>query len=758
MTNKKTKSITKSPSLRTGKEKKLFQNLLKISEQFITGKRFINPLTEEELMNRLSLPEQHIPLFREVLKTHLQSGLIIFIDGRYSLKASPLNIITGVISLHPRGFGFVQPDDTATYTQDIFIPKPFTKNAVSGDTVEVLVNTEVISEKGPEGKVITILSRSRTHMAGIIKEINVHGELLARIPMLGAQKRVIVQPTEEKELKLGDRVVLEVVDWGTPESETVCRFASYLGNISDASCDISAVIEEFELKSEFPLKVLEEAKKFGTRVSQKEIKNRKDLRDLETFTIDPDTAKDFDDALSLSKDKKGFYHLGVHIADVSTYVKPETALDAEAQDRCNSTYFPGYCSPMLPSVLSNNLCSLKANVNRLTVSVLMKFNHTGDLVDYTIHRSVIKSRKRFTYREAKQVLDGKKKSPYEPTLQLMVELCALLKRKRYERGSIEFSLPDLVVMVDEKGEPYQTDYVAYDITHQLVEEFMLKANETIASHLTSDGRRLTYRVHEVPAEENLKEFSLLAAAFGFKVPDNPEPHDLQKLFEEAAETPYSNYLATHYIRRMRLATYSAENIGHYGLSLTHYCHFTSPIRRYIDLVIHRLLFTEGDDLEYLQSVALRCSEQERISAKAENSVILLKKLRLLKKMHEIEPYKEYEAIVSRVKNYGIYFEIIDLMLEGFLHISELDNDYFIFEESNMRLRGSRHGGIFGSGDKITVNLKNVNLILQEASWYLTTVESRPEREPKEGTAGRSKKKTSKSRQKSPRRKKKSEGK
>lgn len=725
---KKTKKSAKPITLRSAKEEKLFQNLLKISEQFITGKGFINPMTEQELMRRLSLPEQHIPIFQEILQTHIHNGLLVLIDGRYSLKAVPLNIMTGLIHLHPRGFGFVQPDDSTTYPQDIFIPKHLTKNAVDGDTVEVLVNTDFVSEKGPEGKVITILSRSRTHMAGIIKEVDRYGELIARIPLLGSQKRVVVLPATERDLQVGDRVVLEVVEWGTPESETVCRLANYLGHISDPSCDITAAIEEFELKSEFPLKVLEEATKFGNRVSQTEIKAREDLRHLETFTIDPDTAKDFDDALNLTKDEKGFYHLGVHIADVSSYVKIGTALDLEAQERCNSTYFPGFCSPMLPPALSNNLCSLKADVNRLTVSVLMRFNPHGELVDYQILRSVIKSQKRFSYKEAKLVLDGKKESIHSPTLHLMVELCGLLKKQRYQRGSIEFSLPDLVIIVDEKGVPYKTDYVAYDITHQLVEEFMLKANETIATHLTNQGKNVTYRVHDVPAEENLRDFAMLAAAFGFKISDNPTPQDLQKLFEDAADTPYSNYLATHYIRRMRLATYSAENIGHYGLSLTYYCHFTSPIRRYIDLVIHRLLFGESDDLEYLQTISLRCSEQERISAKAENSVVLLKKLRLLKNMRDADPYREYEAIIARVKNFGIYFEVLELMLEGFLHISELDNDYFIYEESNMRLRGSRHGGIFGSGDRITVMLKDVDLISQEAGWYLTSKEDRPKNE------------------------------
>lgn len=710
------KSKQNEAPIRNAKEERLFQNLLKITEQFMSGKGF-QPLTEQELMKRLSLPEQHIPIFKDILKSLTQRNLIEHVNGRYAWKKSQTDMVTGIIRMHPRGFGFVQLEDTTIYTQDIFIPKHLTKNAVDGDVVEVLINNEVVSDKGPEGRVTAILSRARTHVGGIVRVIGFKGDVIAYAPLLGAQQRIIVEPSEERELKVGDRIVMEVVDWGTKETETICRLSNYIGHISDPSCDINAAIEEFELKSDFPSKVVDEAKSLGARVTAKDIQGRADLRDLETFTIDPDTAKDYDDALSLTIDKRGHYHLSVHIADVSHYVKPNSALDLEAHARANSTYFPGCCLPMLPSVLSDNLCSLKPNVNRLTVSVLVRFDPEGTMIDYQIVRSVIKSAKRFTYKEAKQVLDGKLESPHTETLNHMVELCRLLKRKRYERGSLEFALPELVVLVDEKGVPYSTDYISYDITHQMVEEFMLKANEIVAWHLTQNEKNLTYRVHDVPAEDNLRDFSLLAAAFGFKLSDKPNPKDLQKLFEEAGETPYGNYLASSYIRRMRLAVYSPENIGHYGLSLTHYCHFTSPIRRYVDLVVHRILFGEKDDPIYLEEVAKHCSEQERLSSKAENSVVLLKKLRLLQSIQQKEPFKEFEAIITRVKNFGFYFEILELFLEGFLHISDLEEDYFVYEEHLMRLRGTRKGIIYAAGDSITVMLKNVDIVAMESKWY-----------------------------------------
>lgn len=719
---KKSKKAQKDEIIfQSPKEERLYQNLLRVTMQYMQGKGFISA-TEADLMRKLSLPPQHTELFQKVLKTLIDQKSIELVRGEYRCQKDHIDTITGIIRMHFRGFGFVVADNQEENPIDIFIPKPFTQNAVDGDHVEVQINTESVSEKGPEGKVITILSRGRSHMAGIIRTVEKNGDAIAYVPMLGPTQRVVVVSSKKQPLRVGDRIVMEVVEWGEKETETVCKMTQYLGHISDTTVDIPAAIKEYDLRSEFSPAVMEEAASFGKIVSRADIKGRQDLRDLECFTIDPDTAKDFDDALTLSKDKNGHYHLGVHIADVSHYVQPGSALDEEAKLRCNSTYFPGKCVPMLPPELSNNLCSLKANVNRLTASVLIEFDGSGDMIDYKMARTVINSTKRFTYREAKEVLDGKRKSQHLPTLNLMVELCKLLKRKRYERGSIEFCLPELVVKVDEKGVPTGTDYVEYDITHQLVEEFMLKANELVAFHLSQMGKNLTFRVHDVPAEENLKDFSILAGAFGFQISPTPTPLEMQKLFDEAITTAYGPYLATSYIRRMRLAAYSTDNIGHYGLGLTHYCHFTSPIRRYVDLVVHRILFGHSDDRTELNRVAQNCSERERISAKAENSVVLLKKMRLLESMHIKEPFRQYEAVVTKVKNFGIYFEVLELMLEGFLHVSELENDYYVFEEDKMRLRGTRHNGYFSAGERVTVMLKSIDLIMSESKWNLVAEE------------------------------------
>lgn len=717
MAKRKNKTEAQEP---TSNKSKLFTNLLRSIRQYVQGRSY-NPLTARELMQKLSLPEQHKEVFADVMKTLTKEKCVKLKRGRYEYQ-DQAEVVTGVVSMHPRGFGFVKPDEPSE-EGDIFIPKHLTMNAVDGDRVEVAVNTEVVSEKGPEGKIVAILSRSRTHIAGIVTSVSEYGEILAYVPLLGTAQNVNVVPSNEFPLKEGDRIVMKVLAWGDKDQNTECTVSHYLGNISDPSCDIPAAIEEYELRSEFPAKAHKEAADFGKQVSQHDIAERIDLRDLEAITIDPTTAKDFDDALTITKNKKGAYRLIVHIADVSHYVKEGSAIDTEASIRCNSTYFPGYCLPMLPKALSENLCSLKANVNRLTISVEMNFDTKGNLLNHKIFRSVIKSSKRFTYAEAKEVLDGKRRSKHLPTLKLMVELCNLLKIKRFERGSIEFALPDLVVKVDEKGMPYDTEYVSYDITHQMVEEFMLKANETIAMHLDSAGKGVAYRIHEEPSEENMKDFSILASAFGFSLPEAPRPHQLQELFNEALDTPFGQYLAVSYIRRMRQAQYSPDNIGHYGLGLTHYCHFTSPIRRYVDLIIHRSLFEDEPNLKKLDLVTKQCSEQERVSAKAENSVVLLKKLRLLNKIHQENPSKQYDAVVTRVKNFGFSFEILDFLLEGFLHVSELGQDYFVFDDKRQLLQGRHTNQVYASGERISVMLKEVNFISLEGKWHIVSSET-----------------------------------
>jgi ribonuclease R len=713
----KVKAKSPPPPKEPPKQKRLMDNLSKSILQFMAGKRYI-PMKQSELLERLHIPQQLWDVCSKIITGFIETGEIHVDKNRLVIEKEKEEVISGILRMHAKGFGFVIPDNPSECPQDIFIPKHLTDNAVDGDHVEVVLNLETLSDKGPEGRIVSVLKRARKYLAGIIRQVNANADIMAYVPILGISKPVIVYAAAQNSLKIGDRVILNVLEWGTEREPTTCELSSVIGNIDDPTFDVSAAVEEFDLRSVFPKAVIDQAKSYGKKISAKELKKRVNLSKEECFTIDPDTAKDFDDALTLKRDRKGHYHLGVHIADVAHYVPPDSPLDKEAIRRANSTYLPGTVIPMLPEELSNELCSLQPDEIRLTVSVLMNFDKNGTLLKQEVVRSYIKSKKRFTYFEAKDVLDGKKKSSHAKTLKLMVDLCHLLKKKRYERGSIDFALPEIVIVTDEKGEPLGTKKIEYDITHQLVEEFMLKANEAVAMELNRRGKRLIYRVHEMPQEENFEDFLQFARTLGFKVVSKPSPSDLQALFEEAKKTPFFQQLSVAFIRSMRLAQYSPENVGHFGLALEHYCHFTSPIRRYSDLIIERLLFDEEPEEINLEKIAQHCSEQERVSFRAEVSVKTLKKLRLLQKYFNEDPHREYKAIVTKIKPFGIYFELQDLMFEGFLHISELENDYFIFDEKRNLLLGRSSGKVHKLGEQIKVRLARVDLILLESNWIL----------------------------------------
>jgi ribonuclease R len=583
------------------------------------------------------------------------------------------------------------------------------KNAIDGAIVEVQIRK--IPTKGPEGKILRILKREKSHLAGIIW-FKLQKDYVAFVPILGEDWPVMVK--SEKKLNIGDRIIMKVIDWEDKKQKTICKMTKFLSHISDAVKDVQAAIFEFNIRDEFPKKVQNEIK--NLKITDKDLQNRQDLTDIISITIDPINAKDFDDAISLSKDKNSNFDLKVHITDVAHFVKPNSNLDKEAALRANSTYFPEKCIPMLPYDLSNNLCSLKENEIRLTISVFMKFDKFGDLLSYDIKRSYIKNNHRFTYEEAKEILDSAKDNKYKALLEDMTELCLLLKKKRFERGSIDFALPDSRIIIDENGMPTKIEIVEYDITHQLIEEFMLKANEIVATHLNKLGKNLIYRIHEEPSYENFKDFYDLAKSLGFILPEKPDHKDLQNLFAKAKETKYLYLLSVGFIKNLKLAFYSPENIGHFGLALKHYTHFTSPIRRYTDLVTQRILFDEEKKDIDLTEVARFCSEKERNSFRAESSVSTLKKLRLLKKIIKKDPQRIFKATITKIKHFGIYFELDNFFVEGFLHISEIRDDYYEYYQETLTLVGTNTHKTLSFADKINVKIIDIDLILLEAQY------------------------------------------
>lgn len=610
---------------------------------------------------------------------------------------------TGLIYIHSRGFGFVAPDDGS---EEVFIPKHLVGGAIDKDKVEIYV---MPSAKGPEGGVVEVIERSRKELVGVIT-----GKGRAHVAVIGEGKEVVVKAPKTVTLKKGERVHLKVLDWGSDDDLIVTELIKPLGPITDASKDIDIAILEYMLKNEFSLGLTTQAKEYGTKVKKSDLKDRRDFTKEPCVTIDPATAKDFDDALSLCKDSQGFYHLGVHIADVSHYVPEGSPLDVEAYLRGNSTYFPGRCLPMLPEELSNALCSLVEGEIRLTASILMQFDQEGNLMGYEIAKGFIKSDKRFSYEEAKQVLDGTLESPHAYLLHLMVELCGLLKVQRHARGSVDLSMPDTVLHINKEGIPTGLTVVEYDITHQMVEEFMLKANEVIASNLIRHGKQGVFRIHEPPLPKNLIDFASFVRLLGFPLDNDPTQEDIQKLFAKVKDTSFSHQVSVAFIRSMKLAYYSPNNVGHFGLGLKHYAHFTSPIRRYSDLVVHRLAFSD-EPIPNLEEIAKRCSERERVSFRAEMSVLSLKKLRFLKEG------EDYDAVITKIKPFGFYFEIRPLMYEGFIHISQIGDDYYEFDERKNLLYGRDTHETFSSGSAIAVELTKIDWIYQNASWTLLQI-------------------------------------
>jgi ribonuclease R len=624
-------------------------------------------------------------------------------------------IIEGKISIAPKGYAFVEPLDKSSITKDIFIPKTKTLSAADQDLVEVEIISWKDKSKGPEGEVRRILIRSKKNVIGTVfqKEGNIyHAYVVSR----NLSRTAVVETN--KKLHEGDRILIEVKDWTDEFSPIVGSLAKIFGNISDPSIDIPVALEEYGIKEKFSQKALKEAKGFKELIKGSDMEDRVDLSQEKCITVDPETAKDFDDAVSCHKDDQGNYHLGVHIADVSYYVKQDSALDKEAMERGNSTYFPGKCIPMLPFELSDELCSLQEKKIRLTISVTMEFDQKGKLLDYKIFRSFIKSWKRFTYEEADEIIMQKKKSLFTPLFDTMVELCGLLKKLRIERGGLDFSLPDAIVEVDENSSPLGVKVVEYTLSHQLIEEFMLKANEIVATHLHHQGVDQIYRIHEKPSEQTLREFYDFANALGFDLPAEIEEDAVQKFFQKAKNSSFFQQLSINFIKSLKVAFYYPQKIGHYGLALEYYCHFTSPIRRYSDLITHRLLFNEQTKGTDLNEIAKICSEKERNSFRAERNVTYLKKLRLLAKLFQEDPERRYKVIINRIKPYNIYFELLDIFLEGSIHISEIHDDFYIYNQKQMSLQGQRTKRKFSYGDEIWVKIEKIDLLLFKIKWEI----------------------------------------
>ncbi len=621
---------------------------------------------------------------------------------------------TGVLDLKAKGFAFLKTDDERD--DDIYIAPPNVKDAMNKDRVLVFVKK---SPKGfkKEGIVERVLKRNYTHLIGTVIKRGPNYFLISDDK--GVRSDVRINPEHLNGAKPHDKVRAEIINYKF-RSQMLCKVTDVIGHMNKPGVDILSKILSHDIDPAFPTEVLEAAKQF--RDLGNDYGNRRDLRDHNIFTIDGADAKDYDDAVEITRLDNGNYRLGVHIADVSHYVQENSVLDKEAYERGTSIYLVDRVIPMLPEHLSNNLCSLMPGVDRFAMSCVMEIDAEGRVKNHEIFESVIKSQARMTYTQVNAMLEGddslnKEYSHIAESVKHMSTLAEILRHHRTQRGSLHFETNEPVITLDEQGRAKDVKLLDRGQSERIVEEFMLIANQTVAEHVFWMELPFIYRVHEAPKEEKLNQLLTMANALGFRIKGNKqiEHKELQKLLKKVEDTASEIGINTMMLRSMQKAIYSEHNLGHFGLAFTHYTHFTSPIRRYPDLMVHRLMRTyiingniKGDTIghyrEVMPSVASQTSALERVAITLERDILDMKKAEYMaSRINEV-----HEGHISSVTNFGIYITL-DNAIEGLVHISELGDDYYVFNEDLLMLIGERTRKIYRMGDTVKVKVEGVNI-------------------------------------------------
>jgi ribonuclease R len=647
-------------------------------------------------------------------------------------------LVVGLLQGHPDGFGFVIPDeDPALGRRDVYIPARDMADAMHGDRVEALVETRPPArgrarprtEERRQGRIVRVLEHARREVVGRLTRGPAFLFVVPTDPRIS--RDVAIPAAELHGAREGDLVVAEITASPAGRQGFHGRVVRVLGKSGDPALDTDMVIAEFDLPREFPQEVERDAHAIPDRITPGLQVGRRDLRALTTVTIDGEHAKDFDDAVSIDPLPNGGFRLWVHIADVAAYVPWDSPLDQEARRRGTSVYFPDRVVPMFPERLSNGLCSLNPGEDRLTLTCDMTFDPDGHRAAYELYPSVIISDERMTYTAVGRILEqgddelNRRYSSLLPMFRTMRALCERLSHRRRERGSIDFDLPEPEILLDVLGETAAILKHPRTIAHRIIEEFMLAANETVAQHLDRLRIPSLYRIHERPDPDKLLNFAQVASGFGHRValgePVQPKP--LARAVEAVRGRPEEALLNTLLLRSMKQARYAVENRGHFGLAATHYTHFTSPIRRYPDLVIHRLVHAalaggglSTDRLEaLLPEVALWSSSRERLAMEAEREVVDLKKARFMAdKVGE-----EFEGVISGVTAYGFFVQLSDVFVEGLVRAETIGDDYYVHDEARHALIGRRKRRVFRLGDPIRVTVDRVDLIRRQVDFVLT---------------------------------------
>lgn len=616
---------------------------------------------------------------------------------------------TGVVDHVSSRFAYVNIGSE----EDIFIKSGDLGSAVDGDTVKVAIFATRHGEH-PEGKVTEVVKRNRTRFVGKIEVSKNYAFVVADSRKI--HQDFFVYPEHINNAKTGDKVIVEVSSWAEDDRKPEAKVVEILGKAGENEAEIHSIMAEFDLPFRFPEAVERESQKIEEGITREEIKKRRDFRDISTFTIDPEDAKDFDDALSFRRLDNGHYEIGVHIADVTHYVQPNSALEREAYDRATSVYLVDRTIPMLPEKLSNELCSLRPNEDKLTFAAVFEMDERGKVYDEWFGRTIIHSDKRFTYEEAQQVIETGL-GPFVEELIILNDLAKKLRKERFSKGAVNFETTEVKFKLDAKGKPLAVIPKVRKDAHKLIEEFMLLANKQVATFVYNykkgkEKNTFVYRIHDFPDPDKVKDFALFAKQFGHRmnVEETSISRSLNKLMEEIEGKPEQNVLEQLAIRTMAKAKYSTETKGHFGLAFNHYSHFTSPIRRYPDMMVHRLLQHYLDDgkpvnkTEY-EERSVHSSEREKRAADAERASIKYKQVEFMTYAEN----KVYEGLISGVTEWGIYVEIIDTKCEGMIRMSDMNDDFYEFDEKRYRIVGRRTKKVYTLGDKITVRVKKTDI-------------------------------------------------
>ncbi len=681
------------------------------------------PMKEKELASFLQVAKEDREKLREVLQELLAEGkLMLTAKGKY--MKSDGSVLTGTFISNAKGFGFVEIEGRE---EDLFIPEDKTAGAFHKDIVQV-TPLPGNSGKRQEGQVVKIIARGMSHVVGTYERTRENFGFV--LPDNGKLSQDIFIPKERsKGAVSGHKVVAEITDYGTNRRSPEGKIVEILGHINDPGVDIMSIVRGYELPLEFPEKTLQQAERVSQEVSEADCLGRRDLRDLDMVTIDGEDAKDLDDAVSVSFDGEK-YHLGVHIADVTNYVQENSALDREALKRGTSVYLVDRVIPMLPHALSNGICSLNAGVDGLALSCLMTIDRKGEITDYEICESVIRVNQRMSYRQVKSMLEDEtlveKDGEYVqyrelfPMFLLMRELSSLLRGERKKRGSIDFDFPECKIILDKDGRPIEIKAYERNVATDIIEDFMLAANETVAQHFYWMELPFVYRVHDVPDGDKIQKLSTFINNFGYYMKavgrtsskvssEEIHPKEIQKLLTKIEGTPEEPMISRLALRSMKQAKYSIECTGHFGLACRYYCHFTSPIRRYPDLQIHRIIKEQlrgrlreervSHYREILPQVAKHSSETERRADEAERETDKLKKVEYM------ENYigRCFEGVISGVTSWGIYVELHNTV-EGLIHVSKIPGDYYYYDESKCEMVGEVTGRTFKLGMPVKVQV------------------------------------------------------